>query len=120
MNQVTKENYDACNTTNVLKSYSNGNTTVALSKPGDTYFVCGNRLHCLGGMKLRVNVEDDGSAKSPIGSPEAQPGSSLPRPSSKNDNPVALVPTSTGFLRAGKVSFLQPFLAVVVILLRML
>lgn len=71
--EVTKENYDTCNTTNVLRSYGNGNTTVPLTRGGDRYFVCGNKLYCLGGMKLHVHVEDD-KASSSI-SPTVAPGS---------------------------------------------
>ncbi|XP_060215436.1 stellacyanin-like [Lycium barbarum] len=84
--EVTKENFDGCNTSNVLDSNKNGNTTFPLSKPGDRYFVCGNRLHCLGGMKLHVNVENDAS---PAAAPEAGPSSS---PSSKSKNP-SVVPS---------------------------
>ncbi|XP_060206276.1 uclacyanin 1-like [Lycium barbarum] len=57
--EVTKENFDGCNITKSLKSSSKGNTSFPLIKPGDSYFICGNRLHCLGGMKLHVNVEDN-------------------------------------------------------------
>ncbi|XP_014513213.1 stellacyanin [Vigna radiata var. radiata] len=57
--EVTKENFETCNTSNVLATYGNGNTTVPLRKGGDRYFVSGNKLYCLGGMKLHVHVEDD-------------------------------------------------------------
>ncbi|KAK0598196.1 hypothetical protein LWI29_032469 [Acer saccharum] len=92
LSEVTKQNFDSCNTTNVINTYSNGNTTVPLTKSGARYFVCGNKLHCFGGMKLQVNVEGDDQA-SPT--PQTQPNSSLPRPSSKSNNPADLVPTSS-------------------------
>ncbi|KAG7017090.1 Uclacyanin 1, partial [Cucurbita argyrosperma subsp. argyrosperma] len=79
-------NYNTCNTTNVLKAYTNGNTTVTLSQPGQRFFVSGNRLLCLGGMKMQVNVENNQSF-SPAAAPQPPPQSnSLPRPSSKTDN----------------------------------
>ncbi|KAG6579635.1 Uclacyanin 1, partial [Cucurbita argyrosperma subsp. sororia] len=86
LNEVTRENYNTCNTTNVLKAYTNGNTTVTLSQPGQRFFVSGNRLLCLGGMKMQVNVENNQSF-SPAAAPQPPPQSnSLPRPSSKTDN----------------------------------
>ncbi|KAL0304039.1 UNVERIFIED_CONTAM: Blue copper protein [Sesamum radiatum] len=86
VNEVTKENYEGCNTTNVLQSSSNGNTSFVLTNPGDRYFVCGNRLHCLGGMKLHVSVLGN-QAMSPVGAPQAQPGGALPPGSSKSNSP---------------------------------
>lgn len=87
VSEVSKENYEGCNTTNVLQSSSNGNTSFALTRPGDRYFVCGNRLHCLGGMKLHVSVLGN-PVPPPIGAPQAQPGGVvLPPGSSKSNNP---------------------------------
>lgn len=95
---MTKENYDSCATTNVLETYSAGNTTITLKKPGDRYFVSGNKLYCLGGMKLHVHVENN-QAYAPVGAPQATPGSGqadLPNSSSKNN-----IPTSTAFSHIG-------------------
>lgn len=61
VDEVTRENYQTCNTNKVLASYGNGNTSVPLTKPGDRYFVSGNKLYCLGGMKLHVHVEGNGT-----------------------------------------------------------
>ncbi|KDP22478.1 hypothetical protein JCGZ_26309 [Jatropha curcas] len=100
VNEVTKEAYDGCNTTKVIKTYTNnGNTTVTLTRPGAWYFISGNRLYCLGGMKLQVNVQGN-EADSPVAAPQGQPGASndLPQPS-KNNNPI---PTSSGFVYGGK------------------
>ncbi|KAJ1435760.1 Phytocyanin domain [Sesbania bispinosa] len=91
VDEVTKENFDTCNTSNVLRSYGNGNTTVPLTKAGDRYFVCGNRLYCLGGMKLHVHVEGDDKSLAPAQAPKAVAGSdkrtdTLPQsPSSKKN-----------------------------------
>ncbi|KAL6541695.1 hypothetical protein OROGR_011181 [Orobanche gracilis] len=71
VSEVTKKSYDVCNTTEVLQTNRSGNTSVALTGPGDMYFVCGKRLHCLGGMKLHVNVVGN-QVRSPVGAPEAR------------------------------------------------
>ncbi|XP_016458112.1 stellacyanin-like [Nicotiana tabacum] len=89
VSEVTKENFEGCNTSNVLDSSKNGNTSFPLTTPGDRYFVSGNRLHCLGGMKLHVNV-DNYIAASPAAAPEAEAGASFP--SSKSNNP-SVVPS---------------------------
>ena len=87
-----------------IQTSSSGNTSIPLNRPGAMYFVCGNKLHCLGGMKLQANVQVDPAA-SPAGAPEASrsPGSSS-RPSSKNNNPSAAIPNSTGYINGGMVS----------------
>lgn len=86
VDEVTKESYNGCNTTNALQSSRNGNTTYVLSAPGDRYFLCGNRLHCLGGMKIHVHTVEN-QAAAPGGAPQAQPGGNLPPGSSRNSNP---------------------------------
>ncbi|KAM7491787.1 hypothetical protein LguiA_034708 [Lonicera macranthoides] len=96
--EVTPQNYQGCNTTNVLQTSSNGNTTFSLTKPGDRYFVCGNRLHCLGGMKLHVHVQKVAAA-APASAPDS--GASLPTPSSKNNNPASVIPSSASFVHVG-------------------
>lgn len=90
VSEVSKENYEGCNTTNVLQSSSNGNTSFALTRPGDRFFVCGNRLHCLGGMKLRANVvANDVASPTAAPLPRPQSGGTLPPGSSKSNNPIS-------------------------------
>ncbi|KAK1366704.1 Phytocyanin domain-containing protein [Heracleum sosnowskyi] len=98
VSKVKKDSYDGCNTSNVLESSSNGNTSFTLTQPGDSYFLCGNRLHCLGGMKLHVVTQGDSPAASPAMAPqtgggEQGGGSSLPRPSSKSNKPSSSAAT---------------------------
>ncbi|XP_050225204.1 blue copper protein [Mercurialis annua] len=118
VNEVTKESYDNCSTTAVINSYTNGNTTVTLSRPGAWYFISGNKLYCLGGMKLAVNVEGNQAAdQAPAGAPQAaEPGATLPRPSSKNNNPVL---TSAAFLSTGREmdSLIKTILGLVTVIL---
>ncbi|XAR66082.1 hypothetical protein NMG60_11012152 [Bertholletia excelsa] len=103
VSEVTKENYEGCKTTDVLQTSSNGNTTFPLNKPGDRYFVCGNRLHCLGGMKLHVKVDgQSAAAQSPAVAPQADSGNSLPtNPSSKSNNPSSVVPNLAQLVQGG-------------------
>ncbi|KAE8736143.1 hypothetical protein F3Y22_tig00000136pilonHSYRG00003 [Hibiscus syriacus] len=111
VSEVAKESFETCNTTKSLRTYSNGNTTVTLSNAGTRYFVCGNKIHCLGGMKLQVNVEDD-KKSSPVGSPGAQPGTTT-QPSSKNNDSATVIPSSDGFINGGFRSLIITFLFMV-------
>ncbi|KAH7839210.1 hypothetical protein Vadar_001275 [Vaccinium darrowii] len=99
--EVTKESYQGCNTTNVLQSSSTGNTSFPLTSPGDRYFICGNQLHCFGGMKLHVTVKNNPAA-APAPAPEAAGTSSTTLPSSKTDTPSAVSSGSVPvFVRGG-------------------
>ncbi|KAF9686011.1 hypothetical protein SADUNF_Sadunf03G0114100 [Salix dunnii] len=111
VDEVKKEDFDSCNTTNVLRTFTNGNTTVSLANPGTRYFVCGNKLHCLGGMKLQVNVESN-QADPPTAAPQAHPGGGTapPQPPSKSNNPASAVPTSAGSVHGGRDSIAVAFL----------
>lgn len=109
VNEVRKESFETCNTMNILRKFSSGNTTVTLSSGGIRYFVCGNKLHCLGGMKLKVDVHEKSTS---VGVPEAQPegAATLPQPSSKSDNSSTVIPTSTGYINGGFQSQLIAFI----------
>ncbi|KAI3704955.1 hypothetical protein L1987_75185 [Smallanthus sonchifolius] len=97
--EVNRDSYPGCITSNVLRPSSNGSTTFALTKPGNRYFVCGNRLHGYAGMRLHV-VVDGKAADGPAGAPEPEAGgdstttTTTNTPSSKNNNPSSLVPNS--------------------------
>ncbi|XP_057971368.1 mavicyanin [Malania oleifera] len=117
VSEVKKENYEGCNTTAALLTSRDGNTSIPLTKPGTRYFVCGNKLHCLGGMKLQVNTAGASQTSSPASAPHGAAGlaprapQSLPRPSSKNNNPSATLPTSAGFICYGRDTIVLVFLA---------
>ncbi|KAL3510353.1 hypothetical protein ACH5RR_029754 [Cinchona calisaya] len=111
VSEVTKPNYEGCNTTNVLQTSSNGNASFALNNPGDRYFVCGNRLYCLGGMKLHVNVQADQVA-SPAEAPEAETGGSLPPGSTKSNS----LPSSANFNHFELDSLFMAFLGLFAVL----
>ncbi|KAL8241571.1 hypothetical protein R6Q59_014925 [Mikania micrantha] len=100
--EVNRASYQGCNTTNVPQPSSKGNTTFALTKPGDRYFVCGNRLHCYAGMKLHLVVDGKMADGPAAGGPEAEPGgdsSVTPATTtnpcwSKSNNHSSFVPSS--------------------------
>ncbi|XP_022728841.1 early nodulin-like protein 1 [Durio zibethinus] len=54
--QVTKENYESCNTSKPINEYKDGNTKVELDESGPFYFISGADGHCQKGQKLQVVV----------------------------------------------------------------
>ncbi|XP_021730433.1 blue copper protein-like [Chenopodium quinoa] len=109
--ELTKQEFVRCDTNNALLRSTSGNTTFPLTKPGDRYFACCNRLYCLGGMKLHVHVEPNSTAvstASTAGAPEAAlaPNSVglLPK-TSKSNHPV--LTSSAEFVRIGDPFFLS-------------
>lgn len=87
---------------NVQESSSKGNSSFTLTEPGETYFICGNKLHCLGGLKMKVTAIGESTVESPAESPVSalapQSGGRvsnlIPRPLSKNNKPSNVVPSS--------------------------
>lgn len=112
--EVAKDKYQNCNTTDAIRTFTNGNTTVALSKPGDRFFVCGSRLHCFAGMRLQVNVEGNGPSQAPAGAPGAATAGIL-QPSSKKNNPATGVASSAArFNGSGSSSSMRIFVYLMV------
>ncbi|KAL6320872.1 hypothetical protein AAG906_008872 [Vitis piasezkii] len=54
--EVSKADYDACTQKNTISVHFSGPTVLKLAKPGDHYFICGLRQHCLRGQKLSIKV----------------------------------------------------------------
>ena len=69
--QVTKEAYAACNTTNPIEEYKDGNTKVKLDKSGPFYFISGAEGHCEKGQKIVVVVMSQKHTQ--VGSPAPSP-----------------------------------------------
>ncbi|KAI3757745.1 hypothetical protein L6452_05288 [Arctium lappa] len=96
--EVGQESFRTCNTTEVIKCFSDGNTSIPLTNPGERYFFCGNRLYCYSGMKLDVIVEKNQTTvtEAPLSSvPEAESGGS------KKNNPSTVVRNAAVFVRIG-------------------
>ncbi|XP_042506827.1 basic blue protein-like [Macadamia integrifolia] len=76
VNEVTRNNFNGCNLARALQIYSGGNSSITLTKPGDRFFVCGNKLYCCGGMKLQVHTNGGQRAGSPASAPGLAPQAS--------------------------------------------
>ena len=79
LDEVDEAGFKNCSAASAVLSRSDGNTTVPLAAPGDRYFICGSQLHCLGGMKLHVLVNQPagGAGGAPAGAPQAPPQAAL-------------------------------------------
>lgn len=54
--QVTKKDYENCNTSSPIAAYKGGNTKVKLDSSGPYYFISGAEGHCEKGQKLIIVV----------------------------------------------------------------
>jgi len=71
--EVTKDAFEACTTANPISFDNSGSTTVVLTMPGTRYFICGAPGHCLGGMKMEVQVADRPAPATPSSPPPLPP-----------------------------------------------
>ncbi|XP_057420645.1 mavicyanin-like [Lotus japonicus] len=93
--EVTKTNYDSCNSTSPIATYTTPPVTVTIKKTGAHYFICGVPGHCLGDQKLSINVASGSSAATPPSSTATPPSSSTtPPPPSSTTTPSPSSPTS--------------------------
>ncbi|KAG8477715.1 hypothetical protein CXB51_027703 [Gossypium anomalum] len=80
--QVTHDDFQSCNGTSAIASYTSGSDSVTLKRPGHFYFLCGVPGHCQAGQKVDVLVKS--SSKAPIASPRPSTlGSSPANPPSE-------------------------------------
>ncbi|OMO69632.1 Plastocyanin-like protein [Corchorus capsularis] len=84
VDEVSKSDYDNCNTGNSIKSYNGGDTKITLSSPGAMYFICPTFGHCGQGMKLAINV---------VASSDNSP--TTPSPPSGSTTPSGTPPTGS-------------------------
>ncbi|GMI88441.1 hypothetical protein HRI_002513400 [Hibiscus trionum] len=89
--EVTKADYDSCQTSSPLGTYSDGNTLVPLTSPGKRYFICGTIGHCSQGMKIEINT----LATSPSIPPSASPAPKTSPSPAKTPESTAGSPSST-------------------------
>ncbi|XP_030459488.2 cysteine-rich receptor-like protein kinase 10 [Syzygium oleosum] len=54
--EVTKGDYDSCQVTSPIQTYTSGSTVIPLTSPGKKYFICSSPGHCAAGMKLQINT----------------------------------------------------------------
>ncbi|CAN6162685.1 unnamed protein product [Urochloa humidicola] len=86
--EVSESTYRSCDTgggnSGVRAKYTSGYDRVVLAEPRSYWFICDFPGHCLGGMKLAVNV----SAAAVAGRPSPPDDVPLPRPDGNTPAPV--------------------------------
>ncbi|XP_059661040.1 uclacyanin 1-like [Cornus florida] len=88
--EVTKANYDSCQSSSPVQSYTGGNTVIPLASAGKRYFICGTSGHCSQGMK--VEIDTLAASAPPPSSPASPPPSSIPPTASPATPPAASPP----------------------------
>ncbi|GLT25901.1 hypothetical protein SLA2020_010010 [Shorea laevis] len=87
--EVTKSEYDNCQSSNALQSYNDGYTIIPLTSAGKRYFICGTTGHCLQGMKVEIDTQASSTTPQPAAaSPLATPVSA-PTPKASTPAPRA-------------------------------
>ncbi|KAF5960224.1 hypothetical protein HYC85_001433 [Camellia sinensis] len=89
---VNKQDYDNCNTQNLITKMEDGNSVFKLDRSGPFYFISGNKSNCDHGQKLIVVVL--AIRNKPTTSPPPSPSAGAPSPLvqtpvSKSVNPVS-------------------------------
>ncbi|CAM0946009.1 unnamed protein product [Alopecurus aequalis] len=105
--EVSKADYDSCNTASPIKPFTTGNDTVVLTASGTRYFICGVPGHCkttgtTGNMKVTIDVASGSSPSPPApangpsasNSPPPSPPAPANGPSASNSPPAPLTPAS--------------------------
>ncbi|XP_043692264.1 early nodulin-like protein 3 [Telopea speciosissima] len=62
--QVKKEDYDSCNSTSPIKSYTGGHNSITFNKNGPYYFISGVQENCQKNEKMVIVVMADRSNRS--------------------------------------------------------
>ncbi|KAM0018547.1 putative Phytocyanin domain, cupredoxin [Helianthus debilis subsp. tardiflorus] len=83
--EVSKEDYDNCNTGNPIAKHDDGHTVIKLDRSGPHYFISGVADHCKNNEKLLVVVMADRTHKSPPESPPSPAPSGEESPSPPAD-----------------------------------
>ncbi|KAI3979047.1 hypothetical protein MKX01_016222 [Papaver californicum] len=104
--QVTHPEYQACNATAPLKTFTTGNDSITITRNGHYYYLCSIPGHCQSGQKvdIRVALLTSASASSPAASPSDAPTKS---PASFPKNSASI--PSIGVLRKSMVLVLTIF-----------
>ncbi|XP_010438156.1 PREDICTED: early nodulin-like protein 1 [Camelina sativa] len=83
--EVTKEDYDSCNTAKPLKQYKDGHTEVHLDKSGPYFFISGAPGNCAKGEKITLVVLSERPSGDGSVAPKASPVSpTAPAPAPHN------------------------------------
>ncbi|XP_030927112.1 uclacyanin-3-like [Quercus lobata] len=86
VDEVNQADYNSCSSSNAIKNYNGGSTTITLTTAGPMYFICPTSGHCAQGMKLSITVgaangtTPSGSPTAPTGTPPSTVTASPPPP----------------------------------------
>uniref|UniRef100_A0ACD5ZFD7 Uncharacterized protein n=1 Tax=Avena sativa TaxID=4498 RepID=A0ACD5ZFD7_AVESA len=106
--EVSKADYDSCNTASPINTYTTGNDAVDLSATGTRYFICGIPGHCKttgnGGMKVQIDIVAASSPAPPTPASGPSASNSPPTPASgpgaSNSPPPPETPSAATSVRA--------------------
>ncbi|XP_057503878.1 early nodulin-like protein 15 [Actinidia eriantha] len=93
--EVSKRDYETCNTSSPIAEYKDGNTKVELQRSGPFYFISGAHDHCQQGQKLTVVVISPRHHKMISGAPAPSPA--------QFEGPAVAPASSAAGLRGGLV-----------------
>ncbi|XP_020537810.1 uclacyanin 1 [Jatropha curcas] len=97
--EVTKENYDSCNTANPISLSSTPPTRITLTA-GEHFYICTVPSHCTAGQKLAVNVSASSTAPPSPGTSTTSPspsGSTAPPPPNSSARSLSVAGLSATF-----------------------
>ncbi|KAL3517576.1 hypothetical protein ACH5RR_020165 [Cinchona calisaya] len=77
--RVTHKNFNSCNSTDAYATFTSGNDSFVIQRPGHYYFICSVTGHCESGQKVDIRVP--GPIPNPH-TPSVPPSTLLPAPSS--------------------------------------
>lgn len=86
--EVEEEDYQMCDATEPIRTYSDGETVIPLPQEGSRYFICGRQGHCSMGLKLEAQV----LASSPNATEPHGKGNSPGTPSRTTSHPTRSPP----------------------------
>ncbi|PWA56640.1 early nodulin-like protein 9 [Artemisia annua] len=78
--EVSKEDYDNCNSASPIAKYTDGHTEVKLEKSGPHYFISGLVENCKNNEKIVIVVMADRSKSPPSSPPSPAPAEESPYP----------------------------------------
>ncbi|GAV82494.1 Cu_bind_like domain-containing protein [Cephalotus follicularis] len=105
--EVTKQDYESCNTSTTLSLNSNPPTIITLSTSGEHFYICTVGGHCSAGQSLAINVTDGTTAMSP-------PTAAAPSTPTNGATPP---PPSNSAISLGVAGLLVAFLSIFLTLL---
>ncbi|KAK9905229.1 hypothetical protein M0R45_000423 [Rubus argutus] len=91
--QVTEQDYNSCNPSSAMATYSSGSDKITLERPGHYYFLCGAPGHCQAGQKVDIEVNLPHSVLSPSPAPYGLSAPSTPPPVESSFPSPSLAPS---------------------------